>query len=89
MSDADDPDASFTDDSDTELRLWRNYAEGKVGYQIEGRERLLLSPAETREKADALDRAKHDLPAEYREQVEDQIETMRSMAHEVEQASNE
>lgn len=67
-----------------EVRIWRNYREGKVGFQIEGLPDVLLSPAEARMKADDLEEGVRAENPEYLPAVEGVIGDLREYADEIE-----
>lgn len=45
----------MTDESHTELNIWRDYERGKVGIRLEGLPQKLLSPDDARKRAAELE----------------------------------
>lgn len=74
----------MTDEPFTEMSLWRNYKQGRVGFQIEGRHRLLLTPNQARQKAALLEMNLEQLPEDQRDQGREIISDMRQFADDVE-----
>jgi len=67
-----------------DARLWRDYERGMVGYQLEGKPRLLLDPDEAREKANQLEHLLAETADNARHH--EFIATLRAYAAEVEGA---
>lgn len=80
----------MTDDTPTDFDIWRDYSRGKVGVQLEGLPRRLLTPDEARDRADELDANAPDYltyPEEV-SQVEDIAERLREYANDIESAGD-
>lgn len=78
----------MTDDSQTDFNVWRDYERSKVGIQLDGLSRKLLSPDEARDRAAELEANAPDYFtfSEHVAQVEDTAATLREYGDDVEAA---
>lgn len=74
----------FMSDQYTEMKLWRNYRQGKVGIQIGNHPRLLIDPEEAQRKAAQMIETAGQLDPEHQPQARKIANQIREYANELE-----